>query len=42
MLPKAIPALTDEQWKQLEEEIKREPSPDDLVLLRRAREMFKK
>lgn len=42
MRPKAIPPLTKEQMKQLEEETKRKPTKKEVETMKRAKERFKK
>ena len=39
--PSAIPLLTDEQWKFIEDELSRKPTQKDIDKLKRIKEMFK-
>jgi len=41
MLPKTTPPLNEEQWKAIEEEIKRKPTTDEVQRLKKIKETFK-
>jgi len=42
MKPKAIPLLTEEQFAELEKELKREPSAKDVERIKRAKAILKR
>ena len=42
MKPKAIPLLTEEQFAELEKELKRKPSTEDFKRIKRAKSILKR
>lgn len=42
MLPKPIPPLSEEQIAELQKEIKRKPSKEDIKRIKRAKEIYKR